>query len=442
MRIAHYIKYQEKDNMKRKSSDTIAGDDGTDSKVPKYGTKEYWEARYKSHLPGVSVDDTSYTLDGVVLSKEAINAGHSWYFTYDELKPLIMPLILGDLNNEVAESDYEECSDAESWVEEEDEEEGSDTEPRAENDCSTNDNTQEDTEEDIEEQQELPHIDTTNLKPKRVLEVGCGDVPIATSLLSDLVSLQQSDNGSNANLIEEVTCIDYSEVVIETLIKQQQKKLEQEQQNSGKKDITQLQPTFQALDARSLPFEQNTYDLVLEKGTMDAMLSDEVDGIPNCIKIVEEMARVTSEGGAILIVSHLNANEDKGMGWLEDIVFSGLNDEFLERRKQKREETKSTKDTADNDDEKEYVWSVEVHGGEGKYLDADGKEIENPSEDDTPTYGACVYIIKKKSVPASIARELFGKKKKETAEEGDANSDDEKPELMEMPPVKLEFVTY
>jgi len=430
--------------MKRKSSDTIAADDGNDttSKVPKYGTKEYWEARYKSHLPGVTVDESSYTLDGVVLSKEAINAGHSWYFTYDELKPLIMPLILGSTDNEVAESD--ECSDTESWVEEEEEEEeGSDTEPRAENDSSTNDNTQEDTEEDMEQQQELPHIDTTNLTPKRVLEIGCGDVPIATSLLSDLVSMQQSDNGSNANLIEEVTCIDYSEVVIETLIKQQ-KKLEQEQQNSsGKKDTThQLQPTFQALDARSLPFESNTYDLIIEKGTLDAMLSDDVDGIPNCIKIVEEMARVTSEGGAILIVSHLNANEDKGMGWLEDIVFSGLKDEFLERRKQKREETKSTKDTADNDDEKEYVWSVEVHGGEGKYLDANGKEIENPSEDDTPTYGACVYIIKKKSVPASIARDLFGKKKKETAEDGDANSDDEKLELMEMPPVKLEFVTY
>ena len=425
--------------MKRKSSDTIATDDGTDSKVPKYGTKEYWEARYKSHLPEVTVDDTSYTLDGVVLSRDAMKSGHEWYFTYDELKPLIMPLILGSTDNEVAESDYDECSDAESWVEEEEGgEEGSDAEPKAEND-STNDNAQEDTEEDIEEQE--PDIDTTNLKPKRVLEIGCGDVPIATSLLSDLVSLQQSDNGSNANLIEEVTCIDYSEVVIETLIKQQKK---QEQQNSsGKKDITQqLQPTFQALDARSLPFESNTYDLIIEKGTMDAMLSDEVDGIPNCIKIVEEMARVTSEGGAILIVSHLNANEDKGMGWLEDIVFSGLKDEFLERRKQKRKETKSTKDTADNDDEKEYIWSVEVHGGEGKYLDADGKEIENPSEDDTPTYGACVYIIKKKSVPASIARDLFGKKKKETPEDGDANSDDEKPELMEMPPVKLEFVTY
>ena len=82
--------------------------------TPKYGTKEYWEARYKSHLPGVNVTpenqqdddgvgvgassspdgnntkDSDYMLDGVVLSKEAIKPGHEWYFNYDELRPLIL----------------------------------------------------------------------------------------------------------------------------------------------------------------------------------------------------------------------------------------------------------------------------------------------------------------------------------------------------------------
>ena len=82
--------------------------------TPKYGTKEYWEARYKSHLPGVNVTpenqqddcggvgvaspspdgnitkDSDYMLDGVVLSKEAIKPGHEWYFSYDELRPLIL----------------------------------------------------------------------------------------------------------------------------------------------------------------------------------------------------------------------------------------------------------------------------------------------------------------------------------------------------------------
>ena len=39
---------------------------------------------------------------------------------------------------------------------------------------------------------------------------------------------------------------------------------------------------------------------------LDAMLSDTEEGLSNCAQIVKEMARVTNEGGAILIVSHLN----------------------------------------------------------------------------------------------------------------------------------------
>ncbi len=58
-----------------------------------------------------------------------------------------------------------------------------------------------------------------------------------------------------------------------------------------------------------------------------------------------------------------------------------------------------------------------------------------------------MYIIQKKVVPASIARELFSKKKKGGSAEGEGdntkyeatNEDDEE---NVMPPVKLEFLTY
>ena len=62
-----------------------------------------------------------------------------------------------------------------------------------------------------------------------------------------------------------------------------------------------------------------------------------------------------------------------------------------------------------------------------------------------------MYIIRKKGVPASIAKELFSSKKKrktatdaknddnfEAKKEDDENEEDD----MEMPPVKLEFLTY
>lgn len=434
---------------------------------PKYGTKEYWEARYKSHLPGMHMDETSCTLDGVVLSKDATKPGHEWYFTYDELRPLIIPLILGTLDNTVAEGDYDdEDDDAESWIEEEVEmgSDNEDDEAEAEDD---NDSTKQQT--NCDDEDSAQHntaqndtaelsgtIDMANFKPKKVLEIGCGDKPLGTCLVSDLISMQSDDNGLNVHqVLGEVMCIDYSETVVQTLIAQQKDELNcnsSTKQGDTEQDTTQsseqLVPSFQAMDARSLPLDSNSYDLILEKGTLDAMLSDENEGASNCIQIVKEMARVTSEGGAILIVSHLNANEQKGMDWLGHVVFRGLKDEFLERRKTRKERsTHTSEDTGSKDDMmKEYVWSVEVHGGDGKYLDANGDEKE-PSDNDIPIYGPAVYIIKKKSVPASVAIELFGKRKQakdedSTNEKEDHGSSDDEALLKEMPPVKLEFITY
>eukprot|EP00584_Thalassiosira_punctigera_P004976 CAMPEP_0172531968 /NCGR_PEP_ID=MMETSP1067-20121228/5178_1 /TAXON_ID=265564 ORGANISM="Thalassiosira punctigera, Strain Tpunct2005C2" /NCGR_SAMPLE_ID=MMETSP1067 /ASSEMBLY_ACC=CAM_ASM_000444 /LENGTH=528 /DNA_ID=CAMNT_0013316415 /DNA_START=152 /DNA_END=1738 /DNA_ORIENTATION=- len=473
--------------------------------APKYGSKDYWEARYKSHLPGVEVmpknakvngvsecnsDSTaiekyertnkgeiSYVLDNVVLSKEATKPGHEWYFSYDELRPLILPLILGNTENEVMVNEYTE--DNESWVEEEDDgnesEEISNTEHNenhsdggenkekpilcdkegtAANDESHEDNSASKNAEDDSEEENYKasfltgELDQTKCRPKRVLEVGCGDMPLGTSLVSDLISMQ-TDTGLNCQfVVEEVACIDYSENVVRRLIENQKGTLAKDNTQPQTPSVNELQPTFRALDARSLPFPSNTYDLILEKGTLDAMLSDEEEGLDNCIQIVKEMARVTSEGGTILIVSHLNANEPKGMGWLEDVVFRGLKDEFLERHQKEKSETKKAKAPEIDDNAREYVWSVEVHGSGGQHLDANGDEIEGKvDEDAVPIYGPAVYIIRKKGVPASIARELFSKKKKGGSAEGEGdntkceatNEDDEE---NVMPPVKLEFLTY
>merc|ERR1712238_634778 len=132
-------------------------------------------------------------------------------------------------------------------------------------------------------------------------------MPLGTSLAIDVMTMQSTAEFGAKSLVEEVTCVDYSEIVVQSLIDRQRREQEQAQStssNAGQK----LQPTFQALDARSLPYAPNTYDLILEKGTLDAMLSDNEEGLSNCAQIVKEMARVTSDGGAILIVSHLNAN--------------------------------------------------------------------------------------------------------------------------------------
>lgn len=415
--------------------------------TPQYGSKEYWEARYKSHLPDADVQQVSrqsddavgttntgnqeekYVLDGIVLSKEAINAGHAWYFTYDELRPLILPLILGGDCDEDVEDEYDD-DDGDSWAEEEEvlveeeEEEENDLEGKNDEKIVGKDDDIATENHDEEGESELPIAQISPRDtPKKILEVGCGDVPLGAELASDILNMSK-ETGTAANLVvNEISCIDYSEIVVNTLIEKQKK----ESNDSS----STLQVSFDALDARDLPYAENAYDLVLEKGTLDAMLSDQKEGIHNCIQIVKEMARVTNDGGAILIVSHLNANEAKGMGWLEDVVFNGLKEEFKERHDAmaKQPKAKSESSTIEADNTKEYVWSAEVHGGEGRVTKGDNDEEEI-------NFGPAVYILRKKSVPATIARELYSKNV------GESDNGDEDQYEMTMPPVKLQFLCY
>lgn len=390
--------------------------------APQYGSKEYWEARYKSHLTDVKVDTNNANTGKGNNTNEATDigdAGHAWYFSYEELRPLILPLILGSEESEAEELESN-CDDSDSWVEEEvdegeiedeienDEEEVDGDHSEEEDEAADNDNEcADDSSNDnlIAKQTSLPD------KSKKVLEVGCGDVALGVELAADLVKIQ----GAKAGLVvDEICCIDYSDTVVKTLIDKQK------EEHNGSSST--LQASFHSLDARSLPQAPNTFDLVLEKGTLDAMLSDKDEGVKNCIQIVKEMARVTNVGGSILIVSHLNANESKGMTWLEDIVFSGLEAEFKDRREAIKKEAQY------------YVWSIQIHGGEGQLMnDEDGEEVM--------TYGPAVYIIRKKSVPPTRAKELFSRRTKKDIQ-NDADSDNGDETEFSLPPVKVEFLTY
>jgi hypothetical protein len=489
--------------------------DASAAEQPKYGTRQYWDARYKSHtIPSPSksssihknngnededhddVEDVVF-VDGIALTKDATNAGHEWYFTYSELRPLILPLILGKEDDYEGDEDDEDDddNDVESWVEETDEEEKVDDDDETlhttDNRAGINEridtnlpcNLQDDGEaavNDDDDDQELDDDDVPSIiiptKPKRILEIGCGDRPLGSSLISDLCTIAAKAGIDVMLLVNEITCIDYSDVVVNALKNNDRQRVEDEKvglvsveekvdslpittttdnnNNAATTIISTPIPTYLTMDARSLSFLSNTYDLILEKGTLDAMLSsNDTDGINNCITIVKEMARVVScNDGAILIVSHLNANDDaKGMDWLHDVVVGGLKEEFVERHSHQK------KDHYGNDmNDVEYVWSIEVHGGEAQYLDTNGNVMDDdrPTNNDTNeeeegvdhvVYGPAVYIIKKKSIRASMARELYGKKKKKTngrkedGEEVDNECDEAEDE---MPPVKLSFMTY
>lgn len=82
-------------------------------------------------------------------------------------------------------------------------------------------------------------------KQAKVLDVGCG-----TSNLAEAVA--KLDN------IQHVTCIDFSEVLIST-----------------KKNTERV--SYVQMDARKLGFEDNSFDMLLDKSSLDSLVCSSVD---------------------------------------------------------------------------------------------------------------------------------------------------------------------
>jgi SAM-dependent methyltransferase len=127
---------------------------------------------------------------------------------------------------------------------------------------------------------------------------------------------------------------------------------------------------FETADARKLAYGDESFELILEKGTLDAMLADKENGIKNCQTIIGECARVVKQGGFIVVVSHLNAHVQNGKEWLNQVVLAGL------RAKSKN-----------------FRWEIEVHGNDGLDALLEAEEDGEALMDDNP--GPCVYIIYK-----------------------------------------------
>ncbi len=83
-------------------------------------------------------------------------------------------------------------------------------------------------------------------KDARVLVLGCGNAEFSENMYDD--GYEHIDN------------VDISETVVDQM----------RERNAGRKSMT-----FAVMDARDLRMPDNTYDLVVDKSTMDAMLCGE-----------------------------------------------------------------------------------------------------------------------------------------------------------------------
>lgn len=350
------MKRQAAETLKLEPKPKVCKPCNSEDEVPSYGSQNYWDERYKNN----------YGNDAIKSEEQEGEAGFSWYFTYEELSPLILPLVLGRDDDD----DEDWSSDEEDEVEEEiEEEEEIDEEDENIDQDAGKIEEEEDIHENIEEEDTtefLPTLKKMDGKtPAKILEIGCGDVPLGNGLCEQLLTMEQNSDVKLKEVVENIICFDYSKACIDILQKIQS-------QQTQKKDC--LQVDYKVHDARNLPYESRSFQLVMDKGTLDAMLADKVEGHGNCVKIVSEAARTLVMDGYILIVSHLNANNAEGYEWANDILTTGL---------------KSGDDDCN--------WQIEVHGNdveEENDID-DDDENETEDEDDSKNYGPAVYICKK-----------------------------------------------
>jgi hypothetical protein len=434
-----------------KGADVDADDDASPASSksncppPCYGSQEYWEQRYQNHQTDsiTSVaggndkgDDNSNTKGDQEKNGDHDASGalpfHAWYFTYQDLRPLILPLILGgreeargvmdealaDAPTAAATSDAPTAtSDALGKIDEsskggqtgnldetrdekdvadcdsdsDDNGSASETEELDEEEDDDDDDAEEDgdfeevgDDDDEDEEEEVDREGLASNGPISVLEVGCGDVPLGADLSFELEKLEQETGCSSQGIVKRIVCIDYSETVVHAMAKQYLSgpttTVTDNDTNTNTETATTTDTNldtdksggplvFAVEDARRLSYPNESFELVLEKGTLDAMLSNKESGVANCVEIVTECARVLTMRGFLVIVSHLNAHTPNGISWLEEVVQTGL--------------------LAGGGN---ATWEIEVHGND---------QISEEGDPGIPagSPGPAVYIIQKKPPP-------------------------------------------
>jgi SAM-dependent methyltransferase len=132
----------------------------------------------------------------------------------------------------------------------------------------------------------------------KVLELGCGDRP----LIQDFKKFHLEPSSLYA--------IDFSDAVIADL----------------KKSPNHIGIHLESMDARKLTFADESFHFIIEKGTIDAMLSakKQSEGLKNANQLVEQAIRTLTKDGVFIIISHIRVDSDEFELLMDEVIMPGL----------------------------------------------------------------------------------------------------------------------
>ena len=136
-----------------------------------------------------------------------------------------------------------------------------------------------------------------------MLEIGCGDSPL-------LAALVKHEEMAHISKDDKLYGIDFSKEVIKKLL--------------SDKDMSNDKIVYEYMDATKLTYANELFDLILDKGTLDAVLCDKKSGIRNGLAVVSECVRVLKPTSKLMIVSNMGIDTERFELFMRDCLLPVL----------------------------------------------------------------------------------------------------------------------
>jgi len=213
-----------------------------------------------------------------------------------------------------------------------------------------------------------------------IVEIGCGDAPLLTGMAKSR-NEEEYQIVDNSMKYGRLIGVDFSKTIIDTLNKEKMNlDLIHSVNNSltyvhmDARDLSEIFPLSTNDTVDSSDIDEGIVDVVIDKGTMDAMLcgnndnydsdkeqeeQEEEEGFANVREMLSEVLRITKKTSSYMLISHMQFDSDAFQEALHESIMPVLEDpKWRNRRWELEVHTHESEDNddEDNDDERPAVY--------------------------------------------------------------------------------------